>query len=384
MTTTHQVTFFPVSNGDTVRVLLHGGRRILFDFCQKPDAEDEESPNADVKKLLKAELDVAGCDYFDVVAFTHADLDHIQGSTEFFWLEQAAKYQGPGRIKIRELWVPAAMVIECASHDQQSDEFVILRQEARRRLLDGKGIRVFSDPPKLREWLEPELAARGLSKNARDHLFVDAGTLVPGFSLGIDGVEFFTHSPFKEHCEGTVIVRNQASLIFNVRFDCDGARFDFLQAGDAEWCDLETIVNKTRFHKRDDRLQWDLYNIPHHCSYLALGKDKGEKETEPAPKVKELLLEGRPGCYAVSSSKPVRDEPTAYTEIQPPHIQARKTYERYVKEVDGRKFLVTMEEPNGYKPKPMTFEFKSTGLAWLKAAATGGASIVTSTAPRAG
>lgn len=384
MTTIHQVTFFPVSNGDTVRVRLHNGRRILFDFCQKPGAEKDDSTNADVKKLLKAELDDVKRDYFDVVAFTHADLDHIQGSTDFFWLEHAVKYQTEGRVKIRELWVPAAMVLESAANDQQSNEFVILRQEARYRLLEGAGIRVFSDPPELRKWLEAALEKRGENKSSRDHLFVDAGTLAPGFSLAADGAELFVHSPFKEHCAGGDIIRNQAALILNVRFDCEGQQFDFLQVGDAEWCDLEEIVKITRYHKRDDRLKWDLFNIPHHCSYKALSDEKGDKETEPKPRVRELLLEGRPDSFLVSSSKKVPDEPSAYKEIQPPHIQARKAYESYAKEIDGGTFLVTMEEPNGYSPKPMTFEFKATGLYKLRAAATGAASIVTSTAPRAG
>ena len=38
---------------------------------------------------------------------------------------------------------------------------------------------------------------------------------------------------------------------------------------------LEDVVRITRDHGKDDRLRWDLYNIPHHCSYLALSDDKG-------------------------------------------------------------------------------------------------------------
>lgn len=102
---------------------------------------------------LKDELKRASRDDFDAVAFTHADLDHIQGSTEFFELRHAAKYQGEGRIKIKELWVPAAMLIEEATKDEQSEEFCILRQEARHRLLEGTGILVFSRPKLLIEWL---------------------------------------------------------------------------------------------------------------------------------------------------------------------------------------------------------------------------------------
>lgn len=176
MTELHKVIFYPVGNGDTEQLILDNGRRVLFDFCHRSKSEDESTPEIDLKKRLKEELKEAKRDYFDVVAFTHADNDHIQGSTEFFWLQHAKKYQNDERIKIRELWVPAAMLLETADNDQQSDEFVLLRQEARFRLLEGKDIRVFSKPPALRDWLEAALKERNLPANARDHLFVNAGT----------------------------------------------------------------------------------------------------------------------------------------------------------------------------------------------------------------
>jgi hypothetical protein len=384
MATTHKVTFFPVGNGDTVRIHLDNGRTILCDYNQVPGAEKDDTPHANIKKLLKDELDATKRDYMDVVAFTHADRDHIQGSTEFFYLEQAEKYQGAGRIKIRELWVPAAMVIESATNDQQSEEFVILRQEARHRLLKGEGIKVFSNPPALREWLEPALDKQGDGKHSRDHLILDAGKTVPTFKIEVDKVEFFIHSPYKEHHNGQDFVRNQAALVFNIRFDCDGHRYDFLQCGDARWEDLEDIVRITRYHGNDDRLKWDLYNLPHHCSYLSLNDEKGETETVPKPRVKELLLEGQKGSYIVSSSDPIRDDKDGREQVQPPHIQARKAYERYNEEVDGGGFLVTMSEPNGYNPKPMNFEFTSGGVAYIKDTKTAGSAIASAFVPRAG
>lgn len=380
----HQIVFYPVGNGDTSQVALSSGRRVLFDFCHRKKADNEETPEIDLKKRLKDELDVAKCDYFDVVAFTHADADHIQGSTEFFELQHAAKYQGDGRIKIKQLWVPAAMVLESAANDKQSEEFVILRQEARHRLLEGKDILVFSKPQALMDWLTPKLKERGEAANARDHLFVDAGTLVPGFSMPADGAEFFCHSPFIEHCEDGDIIRNSAALVFNVRLQAGAETFDYLEIGDAHWEDLEEIVHITKWHKNDDRLAWDLINIPHHCSYLSLSDEKGEKETEPKPGVKELLRAGKRDAYIVSCSKQIVDVKESYDQIQPPHIQARKAYERYLREVGGRKFLVTMEEPNAAKPEPLVFDVTADGVSWTKLALVGAPAIITSRPSRAG
>lgn len=381
----HSIKFYPVGNGDTAQIILCGGRRVLLDFCHRQKSEDEYTPEIDLKKQLMEELITARRDNFDVVAFTHADKDHIQGSTEFFELQHATVYQGEGRIKITELWVPAAMLIEEAERDQQQKEFVVLRQEARYRLLEGKGILVFSKKPQaVADWLTPMLAARGEPAGARDHLFVDAGTIVPGFTLEHDGVEFFSHSPFIRHCDEGDIIRNRAALVFNVRFRADGNDYDFLAVGDAEWCDLEDIVSISKYHNNDDRLKWNLYNIPHHCSYTALSDDKGDLETIPKPLVKELLLQGQPDAYLVSSSCPIPSSASAYSEIQPPHIQARNCYERHLRDVGGRKFLVTMEEPNEKKPEPIVFEVACGGITLQRSRMMGAPAIVSSVPPRAG
>lgn len=384
MGTRHQVIFYPVGDGDTSQVVLFNGRRILFDFCHRQKSEHADTPEIDLKARLRDELKAADRDYFDVVAFTHADRDHIQGSTEFFELQHAARYMGDGRIKIKELWVPAAMLLEEAERDQLSDEFVLLRQEARHRLLEGRDILVFSQPQALMDWLTPLLRARGEQSDARDHLFIDAGTVVPGFSLGQDSVEFFCHSPFIKHCDEGDMIRNSAALVFNVRFAVDGATYDYLEVGDAEYGDLEDIVSTTKFHENDDRLAWDLFNIPHHCSYRALNEEKGDQETAPTDGVKELLLKGKRDAYIVSCSRPVTDDQAAYKQVLPPHIQARKAYQRYLSQVGGRRFLVTMEEPNGYKPEPIVFDIERFGVTWARAASIGAPAIITSRPPRAG
>src|ERR1044071_3759391 len=106
----HRVRFYPVGNADTSQIILSNKKRVLFDFCHRTQGEDPKDPLIDLNKTLREELKEAQRDYFDVVALTHGDDDHIANSTGFFELEHSQKYQGPGRIKIRELWVPAAML----------------------------------------------------------------------------------------------------------------------------------------------------------------------------------------------------------------------------------------------------------------------------------
>ena len=144
------------------------------------------------------------------------------------------------------------------------------------------------------------------------------------------------------------------------------------------------LVKISRYHGNEDRLEWDLFNIPHHCSYRALADEKGDQETTPTPLVKDLLRKGRADSYIVSCSKPVPDIAESYKQTQPPHIQARKAYERYLREVGGRSFLVTMEEPNAYKPQPIVFDIERGGVTWQRATTLGAAAIIAARPPRAG
>lgn len=377
----HQIVFYPVGNGDTSQIILENEKRLLFDYRHIKKTEDGEGPEIDLKSRLKDELKKAKKDSFDVVAFTHGDKDHLENSMEFFELLHAEKYHGEGRVKIKELWVPAAMILETAANDEQSDEFVIWRQEARHRLKEGKGIRVFSKPDKLKDWLEEN----GLTLDSRRHLITDAGQIVPGFTLDNDGVEYFCHSPFIKHVDDSEELRNEASLIFNVRFKAGNNTFDYLSVGDSRWDVIEDIVQTTKNHKNNDRLEWDVYNIPHHCSYLALSDEKGKTETSPKSLVEELLQSGREGAYIISSSVPIEDSKDGHEQIQPPHIQAKKCYEKYLKKVDGAKFLVTMEEPNTDKPEPIVIKIDKDGITRGDKTFTSAVQIITTSyAPRAG
>ena len=143
------------------------------------DPEPHRAPRADVaaavgcqKRIdladeLRRDLDDADRDFYDAVCFTHLDDDHAKGSADFFWFRHAACYQGESRIKINELWVPAAAVTEEGSEDDAR----VIRQEARPRLKEGKGIKVFSRPDRLKDLLE----SWGLTVQDRASCIVDAG-----------------------------------------------------------------------------------------------------------------------------------------------------------------------------------------------------------------
>ncbi|MCL4498785.1 MAG: hypothetical protein M1335_00875 [Chloroflexi bacterium] len=313
----HKVTFFPLGNADCCRIDLSDGKgkKLLFDYADCRDPEDENDLRIDLPASLKDDLDATGRDYYDVVAFTHADDDHIHGMSEFFWLEHAEKYQGEGRIKIRELWVPAAVIIEKGL----KDEAKILQAEARHRLINGRGIRIFSRPDRLKEWLEEH----EIRPDDRWGLITDAGQVAPGLSKECDGIEFFVHSPFAVRAGEEIIDRNEAALVMQATFSDGGRETRMILGSDCEhesWCD---IVKITRSHGRDERLKWDIFKISHHCSYTALSAEKGEEKTKPDAEVEWLFGQGGPCGVLVATCKPI---PSDDADDQPPHRQAANYY----------------------------------------------------------
>ncbi|MNH15036.1 hypothetical protein D3C79_746420 [compost metagenome] len=306
-----------------------------------------------------------------MVAFTHLDKDHCNRAKEVFWLEHAAKYQNDDRIKIKTLWVPAHAVLEEGVKGQART----LRAEARHRFINGEGVRVFSRPAELDDFLRD----RDIEPAKRRNLISDAGTLCPEFNRDHDGVEFFVHSPFGKRDEENVVrVRNNDALFMQATFEVLGNQTKLILSADVTHEVIDDIVEVTRYHGRESRLEWDINNIPHHCSYTALSDEKGAEKTEPTETSKWLYEEaGQPGGLLVSTSKAI---PSNDEDVQPPHRQAAAYYKNVARKLNGE-WVVSMEHPSKAKPEPLVIEIKNTGYKICKKAQN---IVIATAAPRAG
>lgn len=369
--------FFPLGNADTCLITLRDDRRMLVDFADMRDPEDDEDRRCDLPALIREEMAESKQRGFAVAAFTHLDNDHCKGSPDLLWLDHASCYQGDGRFKVETLWVPASAITE----EGLDDDARIIRQEARHRLREGSGIIVFSRPERLQDWMRDQ----GLAISDREHCFIDAGNLAPGFDLTQDGVEFFVHSPHAYRTDDRALEdRNGDSLVFQARFTEGGQLCDVLFSADVTHEVLAEIVDLTRKNKNDDRLHWNAYKLPHHCSYTALGPEKGESLTEPVEQVDWLCRTmGEKQGFVISSSLPIPMTGTPEDEDkQPPHRQAANYYRNKI--VASRNFLVTMEHPNKAAPRAIVLEVTADGLIHKALGVAGPASIVSGVAPRAG
>jgi hypothetical protein len=351
----HKITFFPLGNADCCRIDTSGGKKFLFDYANKRDPDDKKDKRIDLSAELKKDLKAAKRDGYDVVGFTHLDDDHVCGAPNFFFFEHAEKYQSKDRAKIAQMWVPAAVIVE----NRPDGDAGVVQAEARYRLKNKKGIRVFSRPDHLRDWMKKQ----NLNIDDYGDFIIDAGRVVPDFTLIDDGIEFFVHSPFAERCDDdTIIDRNDASLVFQVRFAEGETQTDLILGADTTHEICASIVKVTKYHKREDRLRWNIFKLPHHCSYLALGPEKGKDKTTPVEEVKWLFEEqSQEGCYVVSTSDPIPGKDTD----QPPHRQAANYYKGVMADRDGD-FMVTMEHPSSDAPEPIVFEVAPDGVKCLQ------------------
>ena len=307
-----------------------------------------------------------------MVGFTHLDDDHVNGSSEFFHLLHADKYQGKGRVKINELWVPASAILE----EGLDDCARVIREEAKYRLEKGKGIRVFSRPVALEAWLK----SKNLTLESRANLITDAGQLVPGWTPESDGVEFFVHSPFaSRQNDSGVIDRNGDCLVLHGSFLIDGVTTKVFFGGDIPWEPLEELIRVTRYKKREERLESDIVKIPHHSSYRSLNSEKGTEMTKPTENI-AYFYENKmdPRVIFVSSSRPV---PTDEKDNQPPHKQAVKYYKARRALGD---FKITMQHPSESAPEPLVINITGNKGSILQKVVAGASVVTTVSSPRAG
>lgn len=373
-----QITFHPLGNADSTRIDLDNGKKILIDYANTRCADDASDKRIDLPAALRHDLRLARRNDYNVVAFTHLDDDHISGASEFFYFDYATAYQSDDRVRMQELWVPAAAILEKGL----SGDKLVIRQEAKYRLRHGYGIRVFSSPGLLNAWLRENR----IDPASRRHLITDAGQVVPGFDLAMDGVEFFAHSPFATRSnQGQLLDRNNDSLTLHATFLAGGRITRAIFLSDLDYDIIRDIVRVTEYHgQRDvsrlDRLKWDVHKVSHHSSYNALGPEKGTTKTTPDPDVDRLFTDyGQVGGIIVSTSDPIPSEDTT----QPPHRQAAAYYRDVASGLTGE-YVVTMEHPTAVRPAPLVVTIDSGGATIKRSFPGGVGPIVFTPALRAG
>lgn len=352
------ITSFPIGNADSTRLTLADGQRLLFDFADKGNS-DTSDISFDLRAAIENDLRAGNKPQLSVLCFTHLDEDHCFRAEESFHWSHSPSRQASDRIKYGELWVPAAAIFETKLGCKDAK---IVQAEAQHRLIKGEGIKIFSSPKKLEDWLK----RRNLTLKSREHCIVHAGVPLDDFTLGGNTkTEFFPHCPlsWKQDEDGEVN-RNEHSIVLQVTFR-EGSRDTRLLLGsDVDSDTLSAIVRSTKRHGNEERLEWDVLKLFHHCSYKALNVDgKKDDPTKPVPDVKWLMEEqGQDRSIIISSSQKIPLPGRKEDNDRPPHLKAANYYKKLQNGRNGT-FKVTMDDPK----KPIQVKISSFGASFLAA-----------------
>ena len=380
MAVSHKIKFYPVDNGDNVLLKLDDKTSVIVD-CQIRDCEENSNgvTTYDVKKDLIKELnkDSKNNLYVDLFINTHPHSDHCLGFDKNFYSGSPNDYTDTNRkneeIIIGELWVTQ----RAFANDLCNDGGAIRREAKRRKKLFEDGS---AESPKYGNRL------RIIGYND-DDTTVEGIHYVPGKTVNTfngktsDYLSMFIHAPFKKD-----LVRgkadkdeNAASIVvqMQLRTQKNGdIKSRIIIAGDADHYVFEQILEKSKKNNNEDKLKWDLFLAPHHCSWSFFNDRPYEDNSEPKDYSLEFLDYKNTGANVIASSKKIEDK-----KPNPPHHSAK---EEYTEKIGDSKFKNTATNKDENAPEPLVYIIDDYGFKLEKVAAVASVGIMTSSTPRAG
>lgn len=335
------IVFWPVGCGDSTTICIDSSTRIQVDLnhLEKADGEDcTQWPILDeLVKLLPKNSDKKPC--LSLFALTHPDQDHCRGFSELLKI-----------IAVNELWFTPRVFREYTK--DLCDDAAAFKKEAQRRVkkvIKNKG--AVSDGDRVRIIGYDDLLKEDEYKDFPRELLAIPGTTITSVN-GVTQSKFkaFIHAPFKDDSYGD---RNDASLGMQITLTQSPYSLRAWLLGDLAYPTVKRIMEKS---KTAD-LSWDILLAPHHCSKSVMfWKDEGEKEEALKKEIMTSFETNKlKGGYVIASAEyKFTDEENA----DPPHLKARKQYEKIV---DAGHFICTHEYPTKANPEPLVYRIDSVG-----------------------
>ena len=124
--------------------------------------------------------------------------------------------------------------------------------------------------------------------------------------------------------------------------------------GDADHYRWEKILELSKKNNNEEKLEWDIFLAPHHCSWSFFNDVPYDDEENQEPKdySLELLDYGLNDAKIIASCKKIKKE-----KPNPPHEAAK---EEYLEKLDSKdNFYNTSVHPSEKTPEPIVFEIEN-------------------------
>jgi len=369
-----KIIFYPVGNGDMTLIKLSDSREttILIDMHIRQSATDtNDKESFDVITHLKKNLkkDQKGRYRLDAFILTHGDKDHISGVEEHFYLGDIDKYsvkdKEDEKIIINEMWSSCRFWKRSSDDHKLTKDTKAFNKEMKRRVTlyeDSKTIQnegnrsqiIGSDHDKTENILAIVNELKDEVNNINNSRIADFKM----FPLGpLEKQENEEDQDFD--------ARNRGSVILQFRLTRSSYEHKILITGDAEF-----KVWEYNNEYDAEYLEYDILQLPHHCSMTCLGNKNEKGVYVVSESAKNALSHSVDNSTAImiSSSKEIIDD-----ENNPPHYDAKQEYLTIIDEKDN--FLCTEEYKQGDEIVPIEISLTGSGTQLLK----GISGIVTST-----
>lgn len=342
--------FWPVGTGDSTTVCVNSNDVLQIDLHHLALSDEEGDPRVPiVDRLIKLLPRKNDRPYLAVFCLTHPDQDHCLG---FETLRKS--------VEIGEIWfTPRIFAERTGELCDDAQDFV---REAKRRVKktienggkvdSGDCVRIIGYDSLLEkedyEGFPPERLTR-------------PGSSIVEFDGKDHSYEFnaFVHAPFKD--DDGAAARNETSVGLRVEISEGEHTGEALLLGDLSYPSVKRVFDETERHGNNDKLKWDVFLAPHHCSKSVMyWKDEGETEATLKQDILDRIEEAAEETgYIIASCDPV---PASNSDgDNPPHIMAKQRYE----EVAPNGFMCTGEHSSKEKPQPIVFVLTNVGFAYV-------------------
>ena len=352
----HIIKYYPVGNADCTLIKLDNGKTIIVDCQILSDLTDGHGKQVmfDVKADLLKELkkDGLGRPFVDLFISTHPHDDHCKGFAENFYHGEVDDYdkdKNKDEIIIEELWITPRGLNNNLSSPAED-----IRKEAKRRR------KLYDDDANFNGSKGNYLRIIGYDK---DKEFDSRYCYVPGklvttvHGASLSWLDIFIHAPFKEDVETSKKYddKNATSVVVQFGFKIAGYtdyKCRVLMGGDAEHEIWQHILDN---NTDEEKLKWNIFLAPHHCSWSFFNESDNKKEIKPSA---EAILDKQIGnsAHIIASSNEIKND-----DNNPPCYEAKQQYIKKLKSGTSRFLNTATHSKVGSIPQPIVFKIDEYG-----------------------